>query len=295
MSAAPSAPERPSGTGVPLGAPSAMRPTNGRLPRAPEVARRRSFGIRGRPRALVLRGPGTNCDRETVVACELAGAKPELVHVEALLERGGSGPRLEDYALLVLPGGFSYGDHLGAGTLLAHRLGLLRDELERFVGSGRPVLGICNGFQALLKLGLLRGAALGPNASGRFECRWVWLRNVAGSASPFLQGIGTEDGRPLLALPVAHGEGRFVPAAGRGADDYRVVLVYSDARGGVAGYPDNPNGSVDGVAAITNPAGNVLGLMPHPERNVLPGDAPPGRTPGAGLRLFQNVVAYVRG
>ena len=243
-----------------------------------------------RPRALILRGPGTNCDRETVVACELAGAAPERVHLDALLagER-----RLDDYGLLVLPGGFSYGDHLGAGTLFGHRLAALRVELERFVESGRPVLGICNGFQALLKLGLLEGGALGANASGRFECRWVWLKNTAPPDNPFLRGVD------LLPLPVAHGEGRFVPCdeaeLARLRTDGRVALVYCDERGEPAGYPANPNGSAGHVAALTNRAGNVLGLMPHPERNALAGDAPAGRPSGAGLALFQNVVAYVRG
>jgi phosphoribosylformylglycinamidine synthase len=250
---------------------------------------RRSPVLLGRPRALLLRGPGTNCDRETALACELAGATPELVHVEALL---AGATRLDDYGLLVLPGGFSYGDHLGAGTLLAHRLGRLGDELRRFVASGRPLLGICNGFQALLKLGLLGGGTLAPNASGRFECRWVWLANQARPDHVFLRGV------ERLALPVAHGEGRFVPASAaeleRLAAERRIALVYADAQGGTASYPANPNGSAGGVAGLTNAGGNVLGLMPHPERNVQPGDAPAGRPVGAGLAIFRNAVEYLQ-
>ncbi len=245
---------------------------------------------RGRPRALVLRAPGTNCDRETALALELAGAAAEAVHVERLLE--GSA-RLDDFALLVLPGGFSYGDHLGAGTIWAHRLEGLAAQLARFVESGRPVLGICNGFQALLELGLLEGGALAPNASGTFECRWVWLRRPEAARTPLLEGIDR------ISLPVAHGEGRFMARdaatlrqlAARG----EVALVYSEEDGGEAGYPANPNGSQGGVAALANAAGNVLGLMPHPERAVAPGQSPAGREDGAGLTIFHNAVRMARG
>ena len=237
------------------------------------------------PRAIVLRAPGSNCDRETALALERAGATAERIHVEHLVEHPSL---LEASRMLVLPGGFSFGDHLGAGTLWARRIAHLQDALERYVASGRPVLGICNGFQALMKLGLLEGGALGPNASGHFECRWVWLEKPATATTPLLADIGR------IALPVANGEGRFVAAApdvvARLTGAGMVALQYVDANGPTAAYPANPNGSEGAVAAISNRAGNVLGIMPHPERNVLPGQAPQGREDGAGLTIFRNLV-----
>ena len=140
-----------------------------------------------------MRAPGTNCDRETVIALEMAGADVESVHLERLLAAARD---LDDFGLVVLPGGFSFGDHLGAGTLWAHRLEAVREALDRFVESGRPVLGICNGFQALLRLGLLNGGGLAPNASGHFECRWIWMRRPDNARSPLLDGIDR------IAMPI---------------------------------------------------------------------------------------------
>jgi phosphoribosylformylglycinamidine synthase len=238
---------------------------------------------------MVLRAPGTNCDRETALALEIAGARAESVHLERLL---AGEMALDDFAMLVLPGGFSFGDHLGAGALWAHRMGGLGETLQRFVQRGRPVLGICNGFQALLRLGLLEGGALAPNASGRFECRWIWMQRPEAARSPLLDGI------ERIAMPVAHGEGRFVAKDAATLDVLRergqVALVYCDAKGRDGDYPMNPNGSVGAVAALTNRAGNVLGLMPHPERNVSSGQAPAGRDNGAGLAIFANAVRMAR-
>src|SRR4051812_37870587 len=141
-----------------------------------------------------MRAPGTNCHRETALALEMAGAQTEAVHLEQLVAEQR---RFDDFALLVLPGGFAHGDHLDAGTIWSHRLEAAREQLRRFVESGRPVLGICNGFQTLMRLGLLRGGSLTRNASGRFECRWIWLRRPENVSSPLLEGID------LIALPVA--------------------------------------------------------------------------------------------
>ncbi|MDI7277483.1 MAG: phosphoribosylformylglycinamidine synthase I [Anaerolineae bacterium] len=263
-------------------------------------------------RALILHAPGTNRDREAALACALAGGAPEIVHLNQLLtgER-----RLLDYGFLVLPGGFSYGDDLGAGTLwalaLRERLG---EPLRRFVEEGRPVLGICNGFQALVKAGILpsldggpaggepsalapaqgaeRPATLARNRSARFECRWVYLRPEAGSVCLFTRGL-----QEPLYVPVAHGEGNFVPRELPLLDELRargqVALTYVDAEGRPAGYPDNPNGSAGNVAGICNPQGNVLGLMPHPEDHVFPHQHPRwtrGEAGGMGLAIFVNGV-----
>lgn len=251
------------------------------------LARTRQNGTA--PRALVMRAPGTNCQRETALALELAGARPEFVHLEEVITKRRN---LDDFALIVLPGGFAHGDHLGAGTLWSHLLEAVNEPLRRFVESGRPVLGICNGFQALVRLGLIEGGSLTRNASGRFECRWVWMKRPRNVSTPLLEGID------LIALPVAHGEGRFVArdqatlfeleATGRAA------LVYCDALGNPVAYPGNPNGSDGDVAALTNAGGNVLGLMPHPERDAVAGQAPAGRADGAGLSIFLNAVKMAR-
>ncbi|MFN8662558.1 MAG: phosphoribosylformylglycinamidine synthase I [Thermomicrobiales bacterium] len=253
-------------------------------------ARNQTRPVHGKPRALVLRAPGTNCDRETVHALEIAGAAAEAVHMERVL---AGGVTIDDYALIVLPGGFAFGDHLGAGALWANGLAALGEPLHRFVEDGRPVLGICNGFQALTRLGLLTGGALAANASGHYDCRWVWLEKPANVTTPFLDGI------ERMSLPVGHGEGRFVAeseqvlAAKQSSGE--VALVYRDASGRPGGYPVNPNGSQGAVAALTNAAGNVLGLMPHPDRNAVPGLDPAGRQNAGGLRLFENAVRMAKG
>jgi phosphoribosylformylglycinamidine synthase len=215
---------------------------------------------------------------------------------------------LQDYRMLVLPGGFSYGDDLGAGKLwsvaLAHRLA---DYLTGFIESGRPVLGICNGFQALVKAGLLPGngasapagnaATLTRNDSGRFECRWVYLQAETGSPCVFTRGLD----EPILC-PVAHGEGKFVArdaiALAKLESSGQAVLRYAGPDGAAPRYPWNPNGSQGDIAGICNPRGNVLGLMPHPEDHLFPEQHPHyhrGVRGMSGLPLFRNGIRYAAG
>lgn len=229
-------------------------------------------------RAMVLAAPGVNCDRETMEAARLAGAETELVHLNQLLN---GDRRLDDFGMLVLAGGFSYGDHLGAGAVLATTLRYrLLNDLYNFIDTGRPVLGICNGFQVLARLGLLGDVSLVPNVSGQFICRWVPLR-VEQSPCIFLRGL------QRLELPIAHAQGRVV------VNEDREATVLAPLR-----YEQNPNGSVAGIAGVCNGRGTVLGLMPHPERYVTSFQHPlwrrqEGAEP-AGLTLFQNAVAYVQ-
>lgn len=260
------------------------------------------------PRILVLRAAGINCDEETAEACNLAGGHAERVHVN----RVAAGEcDLLAYAGLIIPGGFSYGDHLGAGKLLAvdllHRL---QAALFRFVEDGRPILGICNGFQVLVKAGLLPGTMGDPaqprqiltltdNQSGHYECRWINL-----VADPYSSCIFTRGIEAPFSLPVGHGEGRLV------ADDAEldrleangsVALRYVEAGGGPAmEYPSNPNGSARAIAGLCNVQGSVFGLMPHPDRAFLPQLHPDWlrdrrRTAGDGLPIFRNMVKYARG
>jgi phosphoribosylformylglycinamidine synthase I len=278
------------------------------------------------PRALVLRAPGINCDRETAHACRLAGFETDLLHINQLLK---APERLLDYHFLVIPGGFSYGDDLGAGTLLAKNLAIhLGRQLEQFIDEGRLVLGICNGFQALVRAGLLPGmrswsldalqipvSSLTNNASAQFECRWVTLSAQPGPCI-FTRGIDHH-----IELPVAHGEGQFVlaePALLSALQDHgQVALVYTinawqispssvtpqfsifaqDSSQPVP-YPDNPNGSVGDVAGICNAQGNVFGLMPHPERYVHALQHPQRQDiqegQGDGLLIFKNAFEYAR-
>jgi phosphoribosylformylglycinamidine synthase len=275
-------------------------------PTPPTDARRKTMLMHsvstrvGQPHILILHANGTNRDRDAYLACQLAGGKPEIVHVNQLL----TGERhLHDYHMLVVPGGFSYGDDLGAGRLwaldLRQRLG---QQVEQFIADGRPVLGICNGFQALVKAGLLPGdspdtarpVTLTFNQSGHFECRWVHLLPNPQSHCLFTEGLS----EPIYC-PVAHGEG-CVAARDHGTldalwQDGLAALIYVDTAGQPAQYPVNPNGSAYNIAALTNPGGNVLGLMPHPEDHIFPWQHPRwhrGESGFDGLRLFQNGVKY---
>lgn len=253
------------------------------------------------PRVCVLKADGTNCEDETAHAFALAGARPAIVPMNAL--RAGD-DRLAAYDVLAVPGGFSYGDDVGAGTVMAvEMMSFLSGELAAFAAAGKPVLGICNGFQVLVRTGLLPfgalgevSAALAQNAVGRYECRWVTLVPDPAAVSPLAQALPRR-----LDLPLAHGEGRFVApdetldrieAAGL------VVLRYADADGRpTATYPANPNGASRAIAGVTDPSGRILGLMPHPERFVAWQQSPRWRTrpdddgEPDGLTFFRHLVA----
>ncbi len=252
-----------------------------------------------KPRVLILRAPGANCDLETQFAFELAGALPQRIHINRLRERPAL---LHDFQILVIPGGFTYGDDVAAGKILACQLShFLGDVLRVFRAKEKLILGICNGFQVLLKAGLILLpdedgplATLTGNLSGKFEDRWVTLRARPGKC-PFLKGYD------LFQLPVAHGEGNFLCRQQwilDGLDQAgQLLLRFVDDAGQPGPYPVNPNGSQKDVAGLCDASGRVLGLMPHPERHVLATQHPQwtrrGLAPeGDGLRLFRNAVEH---
>jgi phosphoribosylformylglycinamidine synthase I len=250
-------------------------------------------------KTLILRAPGTNCDQETAYAFQQAGAATSLVHVNQLIRRE---ERLSGYQILVVPGGFTYGDDISAGKVLANELRLkLGEEIQGFVHRGGLIMGICNGLQVLVKAGILPEMdsgreprlTLAANDSGRFECRWVYLRVNEKSHCIFTQGISH------LYLPVANGEGKVV-ADSETLARLNVVLSYTDESGKVnPGYPHNPSGSLEDIAGICDSSGRIFALMPHPERH-LRGTQHPRWTReglkehGDGLKIFSNAVSWAK-
>jgi phosphoribosylformylglycinamidine synthase len=240
-----------------------------------------------RPLALVVRGPGTNRDPDVSLALDLAGAEARTVLAADLV---ADLALVRQARMLVLAGGFSYADALGAGRVLALELERgLGDELRGFVAAGRPVIGICNGFQALVRTGLLPGAdrraALAPNDTGRFECRWVTLTPVSRRC------VWTAGIEQPIDCPIAHGEGRFV------CDDETLADLRANDQIALTYAGPNPNGSVAAIAGITDATGVVLGLMPHPENHVLPRQFPRhsrGERGGLGLTLFEHGVRHAK-
>ncbi|MBL8788533.1 MAG: phosphoribosylformylglycinamidine synthase subunit PurQ [Deltaproteobacteria bacterium] len=246
-----------------------------------------------KPPVLIIHAPGTNRDHDAAEAFALAGGRPEIVTLSALAETPS---RVRDYRLVCVPGGFSFGDDLGAGRVFALTLvQVLGDVLREHLAAGRPILGICNGFQTLVKAGFLPGvgqATLTRNLRGHFECRRVELVPSAASTSPWITPLARSGHR--IHCPVAHGEGRLVPGDDATAEALRGPLgalryVPGDA---ADGYPGNPNGSFDDLAGITDASGLVLGLMPHPEDAVLGLlDPDPHRRTPSGLPLFEAGLA----
>lgn len=251
------------------------------------------------PRVLILRSPGTNCDGELAFAFEKAGATTQRIHIQRLREN----PKLfHDFEILAIPGGFSYGDDIAAGKILASQLSnFFGDALRKFRDEEKLILGVCNGFQALLKAGLLippdeEGplATLTNNPKG-FQDRWITMRATPGPC-PWLQDID------LLEAPTAHGEGNFQCRADwilHGLkQSHQVVLRYVDSNVQPTDqFPMNPNGSAGAIAGVCDITGRVFGLMPHPERNVLPTHHPRWtrdglKDEGGGLKIFRNAVGY---
>ncbi|MCD6413682.1 MAG: phosphoribosylformylglycinamidine synthase I [Elusimicrobia bacterium] len=246
-------------------------------------------------RAVVLKAPGTNNDRETVDAIEKSGAKAELVHINEFVRQE---KKLNDYDIAVIPGGFSYGDNLGAGKFFSLFLKYkFRDEAIKFIEKGRILLGVCNGFQVLAKAGILpeisavQKITLASNSNDRFVCRWVRLKvcPACPGEKPAERKVFWFEGFPeTIELPVAHAEGRFLaPLA---------VIREMKSRGQIAlEYVDNPNGSQSSVAAVLNEKGNVLGMMPHPERFFYPFQHPACQWKKVfpwGRKFFKNIVKY---
>ena len=270
-------------------------------------------------RVAVLFGFGINCDRETAAVFDMVGGTSERLHVNHLVQGNRS---LEEFDILAVPGGFSFGDHLGSGRLLGNRLRFaLREQLQKFVSSGKPIIGICNGFQALVKTGLLPGpenaslepdliqrASLTLNNTGRYEDRWVTLE--FDSASPCIWTKGIQ----RIECPVRHGEGRFVMPTEMELDslsqNHQLTVRYVDPSTELGAglsddllpFPLSPNGSMRNIAGICDPTGLVFGLMPHPEAFYTMWLHPEhtsmklneGEWEGSGLQIFRNAVEYVR-
>ena len=255
------------------------------------------------PKVLILRTAGTNCDYETRYAFEKAGAKVDAVHINILLANKNL---LKDYQILTLPGGFTYGDDVSAGKILSNQIKYnLEEDIKTFIHEKKLILGICNGFQALTKAGLLpaidkqhQEATLTFNDSNKFEDRWVYLK-ICSNKSIFVK-----DGEiSKIYLPVAHGEGKFVTQdesiLNKITMNQQIVFKYVNEQGEETGYPWNPNGAARNIAGICDPTGQILGMMPHPERHLEPTQHPRWtrnglREFGDGFLIFRNAVDYVK-
>lgn len=255
-------------------------------------------------RVIILRAAGTNCDKETAFAFEKVGAKVELVHINQL----ASGEKeLKNYNILAIPGGFTYGDDIASGKILANELKYnLQEDVRKFIQKGKLIIGICNGFQVLVKAGLLPNLSgkfkiettLTLNNSARFEDRWVYLKKMD-SKCVWTKNVPKE----VIYLPVAHGEGKFIAQNEnilRILDSEGLIVfkyVYEDGRFG--DYPVNPNGSVEHIAGVCDQTGRIFGLMPHPERHIVYTQHPrwtrvASKKEGDGLAIFRSGVEYAK-
>ncbi len=254
-------------------------------------------------KGLVLRAAGINCDLETENALELAGAEADRIHINKLIKEKNL---LDKYQILVFPGGFSYGDDVAAGKILANQIiHHLSDIIRKFIDEGKLVLGICNGFQVLAKTGILPGfdndfdntkVTITYNDSGKFEDRWVYLEPVTDRC------VFLDKGKRIY-LPVAHGEGKVVTKSGEDLkklkNERHIAFKYVDENGNKGGFPVNPNGSMESIAGLTDKSGRVLGLMPHPERYVYPTQHPnwtrmDNKNNCDGMTIFKNAVKYIK-
>lgn len=256
-------------------------------------------------KTVVLTGFGINCENETRIAFERAGSDAECIHLTDLMKNPAS---IHDYQILAIPGGFSYGDDVASGKIFANRMRhKLGAELQQFAQDGKLAIGICNGFQVMVKMGLLpffegeleQEVTLTHNDSDRFENRWVHLQKDPATSCVWLDGID------LLESPIRHGEGKFIPRDAttlqRLQENGQIVLRYANSDGSACAgtFPGNPNGSVDDIAGICDPSGRIFGLMPHPEA-FLDATNHPSWTrqaeladEGAGLKIFRNAVEFV--
>ncbi len=266
-------------------------------------------------RILVIRAAGINCDEEVMHCWQLVGANPSLVHINELANNPSI---LDDFQIVTIPGGFSYGDDIAAGTILAQSIAsALEAPMKALIDRGGGILGICNGFQVLVKTGLLPGGDVESgqvtvtfNESAKFEARWVRME-VATTRCAFLTPDLTQESasskrnfrltKPVyLEMPVEHAEGRVVTASEQSAESLSekglVALRYVDMENRHDTYPANPNGSWAGIAGLCDETGRVLGLMPHPDRNFAPTHHPQwtGRKQGTpdGLQVFLNAMSY---
>lgn len=266
--------------------------------------------------ALIITGFGINCEEEMAAAYTMAGATPTIVHLNALLMGQVS---IHDYDLLNFPGGFSFGDDLASGKVVSNKIKykklpsgkVLMEEIRVFLAAGKYILGVCNGFQMLVRMGLLPNtnrqveaeATLAQNNSGHFEDRWVYCKVHNKTNTPFLKGI------KKMALPIRHGEGKLLlldkTVEKAVVEQGLNCLTYCDENGApVSAYPANPNGSTLNCAGLSDPSGQVFGLMPHPEAFLslynhpnwgqIKRSQPAHDEKGEGLQIFTNIVQHIR-